>query len=220
MPCISKRTLPVSHLIISVFRPSYDKVLSSSTFLILEIDRIATGLASVNNSEEITPTFKFNVESHPSIFRFERCFLDLRQILRRASEHPKQKARSASPQTPTETLPPPETHTTPPQQLQGNDVFNSPASTLSNRSAKAEHYTHTFANNFLGATLLSLERHLNNSVAWYDDDMGIIPLYPLSFVRATNSKVRAGDADTTWRNQSNRQKRWRPVILSDTCILA
>ena len=183
MPYMSNRTVLGSRLIISVFLLNYSKVLLSSMFLTSEIERLATGLASVNNSEEITPTFKFDVENHPSIFRFEGCFLDLRQILRRApehTEHPKQTLRSTSPQTPPETLSPPGTHTTPPQQLQGNDEFGSPASTLSNLSAKAEHYTHTFANNFLRAALLSLERRLDSSMAWYDDQMGITPmcLYP------------------------------------------
>ena len=112
----------------------------------LEIDRTATGLANVHNSEDYIPTFDFDIESHPAIFRFERCFLDLRQILCRASEHPKQKSRSASPQTPAETLPP-ETHSTPLQKLHGNDMVDSPASTFFNRSAKAEHYTHIFVNN-------------------------------------------------------------------------
>ena len=154
----------------------------------LEIDRLATGLGSVNNSEEITPTFNFDVDSHQSLIRFEGCFLDLRQILRRASEHPKQKSRSSSPHTPTDTLFHPEPQTTPPQQLQGSSKFDSPASTLSNRSAKAEHYTHAFANNFLRATLLSLKRPLNNNMAWYDDDMGTIPLYYLASMHI-NSKL-------------------------------
>ena len=180
MPCISKRILPVSRLVISTFRPSCEKVLLSSIFLIPEIDRIATGLESVNNSEQITPTYKFDVDSHPSIFRFEGSFLDLHQVLRRTPEPGKQKSLSTSPKTPTETLIPPETQTTPPQPLQRNDKFDSPASTLSNRSAKAEHYTHTFANNFLRATLLSLERRLNNRMVWYDDEMRILPLYYLS----------------------------------------
>ena len=51
----------------------------------LEIDRLATGLGSVNKSEEITPTFNFDVDSHQSLIRFEGCFLDLRQILRRTA---------------------------------------------------------------------------------------------------------------------------------------
>jgi len=89
-------------------------------------------------------------------------------------------SRSASPQTPVQAAFPPEAHTTPPQQVQRNDQFDSPASTLSNRSAKAEHYTHTFANNFLRATLLSLKRHLNNSMAWYDNETRILPLYVLA----------------------------------------
>ena len=36
----------------------------------------------------------------------------------------------------------------------------------------------------------------------------------------TNPKVRAGDAHTTWLSASHRQKRRRPFILSNTCILA
>jgi len=176
MPYISRSSVPVFHLIISAFRPRYMKVLLSAIFLMSEIERLATGLERVNHSEEITPTFNFDVDCHPSISRFEGCFLDLRQILSRAPELPKQKPRSASPQTPTETPSPPEAHTPPPQQLQGNDIFESPASTLSNLSAKAEHYTQTLANNFLRATFLSLKRRLNSSMAWYDDEMGIMPM--------------------------------------------
>jgi len=180
MLSMSKRTVLVSHLKSLPSHPSCKKVPISLIILIPEIDKIAAGLESVNNSEEITPLFEFNVDSHPYIFRFEGCFLDLNQILRQRSQSVIQNSRPTSPQTPTKAVHPLETQTTPPQKLLGDQSFQSPASTLSNRSAKAEHYTDTFANNFLRATLLSLERRLNNDMAWYDNRMRLLPLYYLS----------------------------------------
>jgi hypothetical protein len=124
--------------------------------------------------------FEFNVDSHPHIFRFERSFLDLNQILRQRSQALTRNSRPASPHTPIESAPPLEIQMTPPPRHLGNQSFDSPESTISNRSAKAEHYTDTFANNFLGATLLSLEKRLNKDMAWYDNRMRLLPLYCLS----------------------------------------
>jgi len=45
---------------------------------------------------------------------------------------------------------------------------DSPHSTESNRSAKPEHHTASFANNFLRATYFSLAKHLGQK-AWFED---------------------------------------------------
>ena len=98
-----------------------------------------------------------------------------------------QTSQQTSPPSPSETAVPSATHGTPPQQFQGNQTFHSPASTLSNRPAKAEHYTDTFANSFLRATLYSLQRRLTQDMAWYDDQMCILTLYFLFPTLLTSS---------------------------------
>ena len=213
---MSRRTVQVSRLTILPSRPSFRKVLISSIILIPEIDKITAALESVNNSEEITPLFEFNVNSHQSIFRYEWCFLDLNQILRQRSQSLARNSPPTSPQTPAEAVSPPETETTPPQKL-GDPSFQSPTSTISNRSAKADHYTDTFANNFLRATLLSLEKHLNK-MAWYDDRMRLLPVYVLPLLPLT-LKVQASHEAKTRKSSRKTPKRRRPFILSKPYIL-
>jgi len=183
---------------ISVFPPSYNNVLFHWYFLlILEIATITTGRwKSQQKSEEITSIFKFDVDSHQAIIRLEASFLDLNQILPRMPVPRINKSH----QHLLKTLPKYsrlQKHTRRPQRLQGHDDFDSPTSTLSNRSAKAEHYTYTFANAFLGATLPSLKR-LSDGTAWYNDEIHNLSLYFFLSPMPTNSKVRTSDADTTW----------------------
>jgi hypothetical protein len=141
--------------------------------VILEIEKIAAELETVNNSNEITPEFKFNAEDHPTLVRFERCFIDLRQILRRDE----QKSPWMEPSIPKQMFSPTDTPINSPER--GDQHGSSPASTISHRSAKAEHHTQTFANNTVSAAHLSLERHLTNEIAWFNGKMEALPLYSI-----------------------------------------
>jgi hypothetical protein len=53
------------------------------SWLILEIEKLSSQLASVNDGNELTPEYKFNVNNCPKLFRFEQSFRDSSLILRR-----------------------------------------------------------------------------------------------------------------------------------------
>jgi hypothetical protein len=53
----------------------------------LVIDDIASQLEAVNNSNEITVDFKFNVSQYQSISRYDKAFHNLRNILRKTPKH-------------------------------------------------------------------------------------------------------------------------------------
>ena len=140
----------------------FDKKLSS------EINAIAAELGRVNNSEEITSEFKFDVDMHPILVRFESFFISLRNILR----HREQVVEK--PATPTQIISPVETPINSPER--GTQHQGSPASTISNRSAKHEHHTDAFANDTLKATYNSLKKHLTEEIAWFDNRSEATPM--------------------------------------------
>lgn len=146
--------------------------------LIVEIDKISSELTSVNNGNEITPMYRFRKDNNPTLFPFQSSFHHLSLILTRDEES----------RTPVSTWTSTPMNTTPDQQftIPNPDVFrtpeqdsevllehmsvvdDSPHSTESNRSAKREHHTASFANRFLEATYFSLEEHLEK-IAWFKD---------------------------------------------------
>jgi len=147
------------------------------SWLILEIEKLSSQLASVNDGNELTPEYKFNVNNCPKLIRFEQSFRDLSLILRRDEQRCTPVLTSTS--TPMFTTPDQQfaipdaaVFRTPEQDQQvllermsiGKD---SPHSTESNRSAKSEHHSATFANQFFRATYYSLETLLDQK-AWFD----------------------------------------------------
>ena len=133
--------------------------------------RISSELASVNDGNEITSPYKFDLDNYPKLFRFKQCFHDLSLVLLRDQQRPALQSTSTtnSPMfvTPEQqfTTPDPAAFSTPKQAKQVLEehmslVEDSPQSTESNHSAKLEHPTASFANGFLRATYLSLAKHL------------------------------------------------------------
>ena len=96
-------------------------------------------------------------------------FTSLHNILRRREQV------SEEPSTPTQIISPIETPINSPER--GTQYIGSPASTISNRSAKHEHYTDAFGNYTLNATYNSLKKHLTREVAWFDRRSEATPTY-------------------------------------------
>lgn len=141
----------------------YWKLLSS------EIQAIAAELEKVNNSEEITAEFDFDADDHPKLVDFKSSFNSLRNVLSR-----REKVTS-------ETSTPPQIHSsigTPVNSPErGAEQQGSPASTISNLSAKREHPTDAFANHTLEAAYHSLKKRLTQQVAWFKRESRAAPVY-------------------------------------------
>jgi hypothetical protein len=148
--------------------PFFDNSLSS------EIQAIAAELEKVNNSKEITSEFDFDADDHPILSRFESSFNSLRNVLSR-------RAKVTS-----ETSTPPQIHSptdTPINSPERDDEQrDSPASTISNLSAKHEHPTDAFANFTVNAAYNSLKKRLTREVAWFKSESRATPEYAVSML--------------------------------------
>lgn len=164
---------------------------------------MANELERVNNSEPITPTFKFKVDRHSLISRFGTCFKDLNQIVRR-NLRPNESIIPSSPiaTTPTQTLFPPNIPLTP--QIQMNSEFTSPASTKSGASEKAEHFSNEFVLDFLKATLESLNDDIE-SMAWYGDQ-GQLYTRSSTFKNITDQQLGTKDDNKIRPNKNHSKK--------------
>lgn len=111
---------------------------------------------------------------HPILVRFESFFISLRNILR----HREQVFIESS--TPTQIISPVETPINSPER--GTQHQGSPASTISNRSAKHEHHTDAFGNDTLKAVYNSLKKQLAREVAWFDSRSEATPMYSTSLM--------------------------------------
>jgi len=132
--------------------------------LIVDIERIATELEKVNDGKEITTAYEFDYQQNLLLSQFHASFHDLSLIL--ARDEQRRTPLSTSANTPLFTTP---QFTTPTQQVltEHTVMQDSPHSTESNRSAKLEHHTASFANQFLKATYFSLQTHLTQQ-AWFN----------------------------------------------------
>ena len=139
-----------------------------------EIDSIANELERVNGSRRITPEFEFDDSSHHKLLRFEAFYEMFALLLSRkpdATYRPGDETSEATPPTQTtfpsaanvSTTPPPSTNVIDPQY---SSTSNATAS--SKAESTDEHYTHSLANEFVGASYRSLLKSLN-SIAWYRD---------------------------------------------------
>jgi len=108
------------------------------------------------------------------LVRFESSFISLRNILRRRNQ------ATEEPSTPTQIASPLETPINSPER--GAQHQGSPASTISNRSAKHEQYTDAFGNFTLNAAYNSLEKKLTREVAWFDSRSEATPTYSSSLI--------------------------------------
>jgi hypothetical protein len=109
----------------------------------------------INDSKEITSTFKFKVSQHPSMVQFKKFYMDFSQVLR--------KNLPLSPPTMTsQTVTPPLQTTIPPDP----QYSSSSTTSTTSRDSKAEHYTQAAANDFLYSTVASIEDPLEK-FAWY-----------------------------------------------------
>jgi hypothetical protein len=140
--------------------PFFDNSLSS------EIQAIAAELEKVNNSKEITSEFDFDADDHPKLVHFTPSFISLRNVLRR-------REKVKEPSTPPEILSPIDTPVNSPERE--GEQRDSPASTISNLSAKHEHPTDAFANDTLKAAYISLKKRLTREVVWFSGDSQAAP---------------------------------------------
>ena len=124
----------------------------------------------MNNSEEITSEFDFDVDEHRILFRFESFFNSLRNVLHHEPV-------PGVPSTPTRIFPHRDTPVHSPER--GAQQQGSPASTISNRSAKLEHHTDAFANHTVSAAHNSLKKRLTREVAWFDRTSEAAPTYSI-----------------------------------------
>ena len=181
MPCISKRILPVSRLVISTFRPSCEKVLLSSIFLIPEIDRIATGLESVTIPRRLLQ--RINLMSTvilPSSVSKDPFLICIKSYAERRNPANKSHCqhhlkRLLKPSSLQKRRPP---HLNLYKGMINLIRLHQPSPIDRQRlSITLTHLQTIFS---VPLTLLSLERRLNNRMVWYDDEMRILPLYYLS----------------------------------------
>ena len=127
----------------------------------------------MNGSGRITPEFEFDDSSHPRLLRFEPFYQKLRVIISRnpsSASHPGETSettppiQTTSPSTPT-------VHTTPPTSTNVVDPqFSSTSYATASSAAEStdEHFTQSFANDFVDASYRSLLKSLN-LIAWYRD---------------------------------------------------
>jgi hypothetical protein len=120
------------------------------------VDAIAEKLGNVNNSNRITPDFKFQISDHPSLVRYERFYDHFTQVML--------KEQRADP-TLTSTR-----QTTPTGQntVPLNPQYSSSTESTSSRESKPEHHTQAAAGDFLWAALKTVEHMLQN-FSWYQD---------------------------------------------------
>ena len=138
-----------------------------------EIDTIAEELETVNGSDRITPAFKFDDSAHPRLLRFEPFYQKLRVIISRNPSLTDRRGQPLDTTPPTQTTSPlaPTFPTTPPP---SSNVVDPKFSSTSNATASSaaestdEHFTQSFANDFVDASYRSLLKSLS-SIAWYRD---------------------------------------------------
>lgn len=138
----------------------------------LEIDSLADAISRVNNSDRLTPEFKFAAPAGHPLVHFKRFYEQLGLNLSRKSS-PKQRPQEAPVDTtpPTQiTLPfPMAPFTTPPSSDNPIDPqysSGSAATASSGAESKDEFYTDSCANAFVAGSLYSLDTWLQQ-VAWY-----------------------------------------------------
>jgi hypothetical protein len=136
---------------------------------LVDIDIIANELEKVNDSNEITVDFEFDILEHPSISLFDAAFDTLEGILRKTPEHFSLEAtfpdalRTPPPQTTTPASP----HQTPPAYVV--NPTNPPLSTSTASSSESQHETntHIYAYLFLWASIRLLKQSLQK-FSWFD----------------------------------------------------
>ena len=138
-----------------------------------EIDRIAEELEKVNGSDRITPEFEFDESSHPRLLRFEPFYQKLRVIISRNPAPTYRPGETSQTTPPTQTTSPssPNVQTTPPPSTNVVDPqFSSTSYATASSAAEStdEHFTQSFANDFVDASYRLLLKSLI-SVAWYRD---------------------------------------------------
>jgi len=156
----------------------------------------------VNDGNEITTAYDFSINTSPQLIRFELPFHDLSLIL--ARDEQRRTPLSTSANTPMFTTPDQQfttpQFTTPTQQVFTEHIFmqDSPHSTESNRSAKLEHHTASFANQFLKATYFSLQTHLTQQ-AWFSKPrkLGVV-YFPFPHLRFI-SMVLIAERNRKWK---------------------
>jgi hypothetical protein len=154
--------------------------------------------------------YRFRKDNKSTLFPFQSSFHDLSLILTRDEERRTRVSTSTS--TPMFTTPD-QQYTVPdsalfrtPEQDQKvllermSVVEDSPHSTESNRSAKREHHTASFANQFLRATYFSLEEHLEQK-AWFKDKSRLGLVYKTRLSVVANS-------------HTERSKRWKSKLAN------
>jgi len=138
----------------------------------VDIDTLVNAMLSVNNSECITPEFRFTASSHPSLIRFEPFYGQLRLVLSRDAP-PEQIRRETSPgSTPPPQLASPPSATDPstpppsPNPVDPQYSSGSIATASSGVESKEESVTDAFTNAFLSGCHFSLQDSLCR-VSWF-----------------------------------------------------
>ena len=128
----------------------------STLILIPVIDKMAKELGKINDSKQITPEFELNIDQHPLVWPFKRFYDNLNLVVR--------KTLPSDPLI--TTINPPLHAAVSPNPRWSLSSTESAASSA--RESKPEHHTDALANDFVWATLTTLEQLLK-TFAWYHD---------------------------------------------------
>jgi len=140
----------------------------------IDIDVLVNAMLSVNNSERITPEFRFTASSHPRLILFQGFYQQLSLVLAR-DRSPNQTRREtplvSTPPRQVASPPPAADPSTPP--LSANPVdpqysSGSIATVSSGAESKDESITDAFTNGFVSACHFSLQDSLF-PVSWFRD---------------------------------------------------
>jgi len=124
----------------------------------------------VNGSERVIPEFEFDDSLHPGLLRFEPFYQKLRVIISRKPSSVYRPRETSETTPPTQTTTPTVQTTLPLSMNVVDPQFSSTSHATASSAAEStdEHFTQSFANDFVDASYRSLLKSLN-SIAWYRD---------------------------------------------------
>ena len=127
--------------------------------LIPVINKMVKELGKIKDSNEITPEFELNLDEHPLVWPFKRFYNNLNLVVRK-------KLPSDTSTTTFKTVNSPLQAAVSPKPRWSLSSTESTASSA--HESKPEHHTDALANDFVWATLTTLENTLK-TFAWYHD---------------------------------------------------
>jgi hypothetical protein len=128
----------------------------------------------INDSNEITSSFKFKVSHHPLIYRFEKFYDDFSEVLRK--NLPLNAPRAVS-----QTITPPLQSTVPPDP----QYSSSSTTSTSSKESKPEHHARDAAYSYLWATVKSMGDQLEKFTWYCGGDVQLKPTFLNSVIWLT-----------------------------------